>query len=75
MTLPRQLAVPVGSRNASIHKEIAPDDEAAVGPHQERGDGRDLVRRAGPPCLLHMPGGANHVAFIPVATNECFGPL
>ena len=52
-----KLPVEVGGRDAAVHKEVAASDEAAVGTHQERGDGRDLVGCTGTPCwaLLQHP--------------------
>jgi hypothetical protein len=38
-----ELAVEVGRGNSSVHQEVAAGDERAVGAHEKRAEGSDLV--------------------------------
>lgn len=44
-----EVAIPVGSGDSAIHKEVATGDECTVRAHQERSDSTNLVRRARAP--------------------------
>ena len=53
-----QFAVEVGGGDTAVHEEVAAGDESAVGAHEERADGPDLVWSAGAPGrrqLDHAP--------------------
>ena len=43
----RELAEPVGGRDAAVHQDVAAGDEPAVRSHEQRTDGADFVNEAG----------------------------
>jgi hypothetical protein len=54
----------VGSRDATVHQKVATGDEPALGPHQQRPNGTDLIGRTAPPDRAQF----NH-APVPLSTR------